>query len=170
MDRTALRADCAQCAALCCVALAFDRSEHFAHDKPAGEACAMLSACGTCRIHGERAARGYGGCIAYDCLGAGQRATRMFAGRAWRDDPGVARAMFDAFSRLRRVHDLLLLLDQAGRLSLTPAQRLTCGQLWAMLAAADTPEALAALERTRVEAQVLQFLASLKPAASRVRG
>ncbi len=79
---------------MCCVALAFDRSPLFAYDKPAGEPCANLSATGRCAIHTERAAKGFAGCEAYDCLGAGQAVTQGQArrGRSWRDDPALLRA------------------------------------------------------------------------------
>jgi hypothetical protein len=39
MDDALLRAECARCAALCCVTLAFDASDLFAFDKAAGEPC-----------------------------------------------------------------------------------------------------------------------------------
>ena len=38
-SRARLRADCARCAGLCCVAPAFAASADFAIDKPAGHAC-----------------------------------------------------------------------------------------------------------------------------------
>jgi hypothetical protein len=39
MDDAEFRGDCARCAGLCCVLLAFDRGPLFAFDKPAGIAC-----------------------------------------------------------------------------------------------------------------------------------
>jgi hypothetical protein len=64
MTSTDLRADCARCAALCCLALAFDRSPLFAFDKAAGEPCANLGSRGRCLIYAERAAKGFAGCQA----------------------------------------------------------------------------------------------------------
>jgi len=125
MASSTLRGDCAQCAALCCVALAFDRSSQFAFDKPAGEPCANLSAEGRCAIYAERAAKGFPGCQAYDCLGAGQAVTQgLFDGRSWRDDPALLRPMTDAFTVMRQAREALVLLRQAHRLPLPqPAAR-----------------------------------------------
>ncbi len=122
MTSSTLRGDCAQCAALCCVALAFDRSPLFAYDKPAGEPCANLCAEGRCAIHAERMARGFAGCEAYDCLGAGQAVTQgLFGGRSWRDDPALLGPMMDAFAVMRPAREALALLRQARRLPLPAA-------------------------------------------------
>ena len=119
MTSSTLRGDCAQCAALCCVALAFDRSPLFAFDKPAGERCANLSAKGRCAIHAERTARGFAGCEAYDCQGAGQAVTQgLFGGRSWRDDPALLGPMIRAFAVMRPAHEALGLLRLARRMSL----------------------------------------------------
>jgi hypothetical protein len=119
MIPSTLRGDCAQCAALCCVALAFDRSALFAYDKPAGEPCANLGAKGRCMIHAERTGRGFAGCEGYDCLGAGQAVTQdLFGGRSWRDDPALLAPMIDAFAVMRPAHEALSLLRLARRMSL----------------------------------------------------
>lgn len=119
MPSTDLRADCARCAALCCVALAFDRSALFASDKAAGEPCANLGAKGRCAIHAERAAKGFAGCEAYQCLGAGQAVTQgLFGGKSWQDDPALLGPMMRAFAVLRPAHETLDLLRRATRLSL----------------------------------------------------
>jgi hypothetical protein len=111
-----LRPDCSRCAALCCVALAFDRSEHFAFDKPAGRACRHL-AVHACAIHDELEARGFGGCARYDCAGAGQRVTmEIFGGRSWRDDPALLRPMMDAFAAVRDAHEALRAASAAKNL------------------------------------------------------
>ncbi len=87
-----LGADCRRCAGLCCFAQAFDRSELFAYDKPAGSNCRHLGADNRCAIHARRAAQGMAGCIGYDCLGAGQRVTtELFPGAEWRGAPEIAR-------------------------------------------------------------------------------
>jgi hypothetical protein len=122
MTSSTLRGDCAQCAALCCIALAFDRSPLFAFDKPAGEPCANLSAKGRCTIHTERAAKGFAGCEAYDCLGAGQAVTQgLFGGANWRDDPALLRPMMRAFAVMRPAHEALSLLRQVRELALPDA-------------------------------------------------
>ena len=126
MTSSTLRGDCAQCAALCCVALAFDRSTQFAYDKPAGEPCANLGAKGRCAIHAERAARGFPGCEAYDCLGAGQAVTQgLFGGASWREDPGLLGPMMRAFAVMRGVQETRQLLEQAAGLALPRAAKAT---------------------------------------------
>ena len=124
MNVATLRADCARCAALCCVALAFDRSHLFGFDKKAGEVCTNLDACGRCRIHASKARHGFAGCAAYDCAGAGQRVTpEIFGGRSWRDDPDLLLPMQRAFVAMSLVQQTLLLLAGARRLPLTDAER-----------------------------------------------
>ena len=119
MTSTDLRGDCARCAALCCVALAFDRSPVFAFDKAAGEPCANLGRKGRCAIHAERAVKGFAGCEAYDCLGAGQAVTQgLFAGASWQDDPALLEPMMRAFAVMRPAHEALDLLRRVARLPL----------------------------------------------------
>jgi hypothetical protein len=65
-----LRADCASCFGLCCVALPFARSADFAADKPAGRPCANLREDFRCGIHGRLRDKGYQGCTVFDCFGA----------------------------------------------------------------------------------------------------
>jgi hypothetical protein len=126
MTATALRADCARCAALCCVALAFDRSVLFAFEKAAGEVCPNLDRCGRCRVHAVKAQAGFAGCAGYDCAGAGQRVTQeVFGGRSWREQPELLAPMAQAFTILRQVHELLLLLREARRLPLSAAEEAT---------------------------------------------
>lgn len=105
-----LSADCGRCAGLCCVALAFDRGPLFGYDKPAGEACRHLSPTHRCTIHANRAARGFAGCAAYDCLGAGQAATALFSGTL--PSESTYRARLTAFRILREVHTLAAALTR----------------------------------------------------------
>jgi len=130
------------------VALAFDKSALFAFDKAAGEPCRHLDGQGGCAIHAARAARGFRGCMAYDCLGAGQRVTQaMFRGRSWRDDPALLAPMVRAFLAVERAHRLLQLLSEAARLPLTPADERRRGELEvAVQLAGAEPEAVARLE------------------------
>ena len=105
--RADLRADCGRCAALCCVAPVFARSADFAIDKPAGRPCPNLRHDFRCGIHGGLRERGFAGCDAFDCFGAGQQAVQVtFGGRDWRQDPQTAEEMFGAFSVLRQLHEL----------------------------------------------------------------
>src|SRR3954454_1318684 len=109
-----LRADCARCAGLCCVALPFARSADFAVDKPAGTPCTHLQTDFRCGIHDSPRDRGFAGCTVFDCLGAGQKVTQVvFGGRDWRADPGTARDMFAVFPVVRQLHELLAYLAEA---------------------------------------------------------
>ena len=164
-----LREDCSNCAALCCVALAFDKSELFAIDKANGQPCPNLVAGGACAIHSKLAARGFGGCVRYSCNGAGQRVVQeLFEGRSWQDEHELLTPMLRCFSILGQIHDLLILLRAAEKLDL-PSQRM--GKL-ARLRRELNPEngwsiaGLETLELKRIKVDVQQFLQSLKPFVS----
>lgn len=101
---TELLSDCARCAALCCVELAFDRSEAFAFDKPAGEPCRHLQA-NRCSVHALREESGLGGCVAYECFGAGPRATAL---------GGTDAERRERFALLRGLHEAWWLLVSCG--------------------------------------------------------
>jgi uncharacterized protein YjbI with pentapeptide repeats len=149
--RSSLRADCARCAGLCCVAPAFSASADFAIDKAAGQACPNLRPDFRCGIHARLRQRGFPGCAAYDCFGAGQKVTQVtFGGQDWRRAPGIAAQMFRVFTVMRQLHELLwylgeaLALPAAGTLhtelgrAFEETERLTRG----------TPAAIEALEMT----------------------
>jgi hypothetical protein len=92
------------------VAPAFARSADFAIDKPAHQPCPNLGKDFRCGIHNELRDRGFPGCTAFDCFGAGQRLTQeMFGGQNWRSEPH----MLTAFGPLRRLHELLWYLAEA---------------------------------------------------------
>lgn len=109
-SRTDLKADCANCFGLCCVALTFSKSADFAIDKSAGEACPNLSDDFRCTIHTKLRSQGFPGCTVYDCFGAGQEISRR-AGASWREQDG--REMFAALPILRQLHELLWYLTEA---------------------------------------------------------
>jgi uncharacterized protein YjbI with pentapeptide repeats len=116
-DRPALRADCASCFGLCCVALHFSASADFAIDKDAGRPCPHLRRDFRCGIHDRLRQEGFSGCAAYDCFGAGQQVSQVtFGGRDWRDAPEIARPMFEVFPVMRQLHELLWYLAEALRL------------------------------------------------------
>jgi pentapeptide repeat protein len=134
--RRELRADCERCAALCCVGPAFSASAEFAIDKPAGQPCPHLRADFRCSIHDRLRPSGFGGCAAFDCLGAGQQVVQVtFGGRDWRAEPGIAPRMFAAFAVMRWLHELLWHLNEA--VALQPAEPL----------ASELEEAYSATER-----------------------
>lgn len=118
-----LRADCASCFGLCCVALHINRSAEFALDKPAGQPCVNLGDDFRCGIHAHLRERGFSGCTVFDCFGAGQKVSQItFAGTDWRTDPDLGRRMFATFPVMRQLHELLWLLTEA--LALSAAQPL----------------------------------------------
>jgi hypothetical protein len=164
MDEDAsLRADCARCVGLCCVALAFDRSPLFAEDKPAGQPCTHLRA-DRCSIHASRATRGYAGCVSYDCLGAGQLVTQLFDGRSWRDCADSGRAMFAAFAQARQVQQWRQLLLAAGDLQLTQALDRQRRMLIAQLRPAGgwSVHALDRIDGGEMRAEIAAFLGALR--------
>jgi hypothetical protein len=119
-----LRADCANCFGLCCVAPAFARSADFAVDKPAGQPCRNLGADFGCGIHRDLRASGFPGCEVFDCFGAGQQVAQVtYGGRSWHEEPGSATQMFAIFAVMRHLHELLWHLREAISLATDPALR-----------------------------------------------
>jgi Pentapeptide repeats (8 copies) len=109
-----LRADCASCFGLCCVAPAFARSADFALDKPAGRPCPNLLHDFRCGIHENLRPQGFSGCTVFDCLGAGQKVAQVtYHGRSWRDAPETADEMFEVFAVMRQLHEILWYLTEA---------------------------------------------------------
>lgn len=104
-----LRADCAACVGLCCVIPPFDALQGFGFDKAAETPCHHLCADHRCGIHADLEAQGFTGCMAFDCLGAGQQLTRLaqerFGSADWRGRPEVARWLFDAYAGMRRLQE-----------------------------------------------------------------
>ncbi|MFI6639888.1 pentapeptide repeat-containing protein [Streptomyces sp. NPDC050504] len=137
-DTDVLRADCANCFGLCCVALAFTASTDFAVDKAAGEPCANLREDFRCSVHTKLRSEGFQGCTVYDCFGAGQRISgTTFAGRNWREHPEERDEMFALLPVMRQLHELLWYVTQAlGRAAAAPVH----AELRALL---DETEALA---------------------------
>jgi hypothetical protein len=115
-----LKTDCSRCAALCCVMLAFDKGEDFGFDKNPCEPCRNLDT-HKCKIHDTLAQDGFRGCVAYDCLGAGNRVIQeVFGGTSWQSEPRLMPVMMEAFSAMREVHKRIDLLRAAAILSLDP--------------------------------------------------
>lgn len=125
--RLSLRADCERCFGLCCVAPAFSASTDFAIDKDAGQPCPNLQSDFRCAIHHRLRQQGFPGCTVYDCFGAGQQVAQVtFGGQDWRATPQIAAQMFEVFTIMRQLHELLWYLTEA--LTLQPARSLH-GQL-----------------------------------------
>lgn len=169
MDPADLRPDCSRCAALCCVAPAFDRSDEFAIDKPACVACPNLDGGDRCRIHDRLQKAGFGGCVIYDCLGAGQRVVQeLYAGRSWKDEPDLLPEMWTSLTALRGVHEQIQLLAMAAKAPLPPDERRILQALQAELEPADgwTPESLVFVAGPLSE-RVRAFLRTLRRHISR---
>ncbi|WP_181782160.1 pentapeptide repeat-containing protein, partial [Pseudonocardia pini] len=162
-----LRADCARCTGLCCVAPAFARSSDFAFDKPAGTPCRNLAADARCGIHADLRERGMPGCTVFDCFGAGQA---LSARVDWRvGDRGQA---FAAFSPLRDLHELLRYLVEARALV---AGTTSDGLLDELAAAIEETQRLseldpAALARLDVDAHRAAVNPLLNQVSTQVRG
>jgi hypothetical protein len=107
-----LRADCSRCAGLCCVVHAFYSDQGFAFDKPAHSACRHLTRENRCGIHAGLAARGFPGCVAFDCCGAGQRVMQeICSGTSWRtSDESAVRELFSAYVSSLALHRLMAML------------------------------------------------------------
>ena len=164
-DIPTLQADCSRCAALCCVAYAFDRSQGFAIDKPNGVPCPHLEGVSRCRIYPQREEMGFGACAQYDCHGAGQRVTQeVFDGKSWREEPQLLPRMVDALISMRTVHELILLLNEARAVPLTRRDRLIHRVLMARLVPAGgwSEEGLLELRKGKLERCVRRFLKSLR--------
>ena len=116
-DRSGLRANCADCFALCCTAFGFQRSADFPIDKPAGVPCLNLADDFSCTIHASLRARGFGGCTVFDCFGAGQHVSQnLFGGTSWRERPDTRTEMFTTFAVVRQLHEMLwYLIEAIGR-------------------------------------------------------
>ena len=121
LERIASRSDCANCAALCCVAYPSDDMPGFAASKRSGEPCPRLAQCGTCTIYEDRERLGFGGCIAYECFGAGQFVTQALSHRGAQPGRTVAtQAMIDRFLQVRPAFDLLHLAQRLAGDNLPP--------------------------------------------------
>lgn len=144
------------------MAPAFAASADFAIDKPAGRPCPNLRPDFRCGIHTELRSRGFPGCVVFDCFGAGQRVTQVaFGGRDWRDDQATAQAMFDTFTVLRPLHELLWHLTEALTMELPTPLRAALAEALAAtdrLAGGD-PESLRSLAVDAYRSRVVPLLA-----------
>lgn len=109
-----LRADCENCFGLCCVALPYAKSADFAFDKDGGTPCRNLQANYLCGIHNDLRNKGFRGCSAYECFGAGQKVSQStYNGKDWRTNKDVAQEMFDVYPIMQQLHEMLWYLNEA---------------------------------------------------------
>lgn len=109
-----LKIDCLRCCGLCCTALYCAKTDGFPSDKEAGIPCACLGPDFHCMIHGELAAKKLKGCMAFDCLGAGQKVTGSYGGADWKNSPEIAQQMFAVFLVVFQLHQMLWYLAEAS--------------------------------------------------------
>ena len=102
-----LKTDCSRCRGICCTALYYAESEGFPADKEAGKPCAYLGEDFRCAVHSSLNRRGLKGCMAFDCLGAGNRACGEW-------DGGSREALFARFHSLFSLHQTLWYLAEAA--------------------------------------------------------
>jgi len=96
--------------------------------------CHYLAQDFSCSIHAKREQLGYDGCEAFDCLGAGQRASAIFAGQNWRRDPAIARRLYASFSNLMRLQEMRQAFETASALDIDAALHDERGSLLEALA------------------------------------
>lgn len=109
-----LNIGCESCCGLCCVALYCMKTDGFPRDKAAGTPCQHLMADFRCAIHGQLATEKLKGCMAYDCFGAGQMVTQLYPPNSnWMTNPQQAQEMFQLFSTVFQLHQMLWYLIQA---------------------------------------------------------
>ncbi|MFE8698895.1 pentapeptide repeat-containing protein [Cytobacillus sp. FJAT-53684] len=109
-----LRSDCENCFGLCCVALPYAKSADFAVNKEGGTPCSNLQADFRCMIHNQLREKGFRGCVAYECFGAGQKVSQVtYGGKDWRDYPATAKEMFEILPRMQQLHEMLYYLNEA---------------------------------------------------------
>lgn len=110
-----LKIDCEKCFGLCCVALYFSASEGFPTNKDAGKPCINLQPDFKCSVHKNLRKNGLKGCIAYHCLGAGQKVSQVtYGGHSWKKSPEISKQMFDVFLVMRQLHEMIWYLTQAA--------------------------------------------------------
>lgn len=109
-----LQADCEKCFGLCCVALYFSAAEGFPVNKDAGKPCINLKDDFRCNVHNNLVKKGLKGCIAYDCLGAGQKVAQVtYCGNDWISNKDAAKEMFEVFVVMKQLHEMLWYLTEA---------------------------------------------------------
>jgi uncharacterized protein YjbI with pentapeptide repeats len=109
-----LRADCENCFGLCCVALPYAKSADFAFDKDGRTPCRNLQSNYLCGIHNDLRNKGFRGCSAYECFGAGQKVSQStYNGKDWRTNKDVAQEMFDVYPIMQQLHEMLWYLNEA---------------------------------------------------------
>jgi uncharacterized protein YjbI with pentapeptide repeats len=117
MNYKELQPDCEKCFGLCCVALYFSSMDGFPVNKDAGKPCINLKGDFKCKVHEDLNKKGLKGCIAYDCIGAGQKVAQVtYSGHDWKENLESSKQMFDVFIIMKQFHEMLWYLNEAVRL------------------------------------------------------
>jgi Pentapeptide repeats (8 copies) len=123
--------------------------------------CPNLRPDDRCGIHDRLRDRGFPGCVAFDCFGAGQQVTQVtFGGHTWRESPELASAMFAVLPVMRQLHEILWYLAEAAGL---PAAAPLHGEVGAARErtgrlAAGSPDELTSLDVAAVRGEVGDLL------------
>jgi hypothetical protein len=168
-DLTALVADCAACAGLCCVAPGFDAGDDFAFDKRALAPCRHLGHDNLCRIHETLEEDGFKGCSRFDCKGAGPYVmTHIFPRARWRKDRELLENIAEAYRRMRAICDMIELMRVAQNLPLSPRQEQARADMLARLLPeiAWSAQSLATAEETGLLKEARATLTSFRDAVS----
>ncbi|MFP9170424.1 pentapeptide repeat-containing protein, partial [Enterococcus faecalis] len=76
--------------------------------------CRNLQSNYQCSIHKDLREKGFRGCSAYECFGAGQKVSQItYEGKDWRNSPETANQMFDVFPIMQQLHEMLWYLHEA---------------------------------------------------------
>lgn len=136
------RIDCTRCCGLCCVALYFSKFDGFPADKEAGTPCRYLDPDFRCSIHNDFIGTNMKGCRAYECAGAGQLVTALYAGQNWQSDPHIAQEMCDVFVKVHLLQQaswyLLEILTLPAASPLYEETQAHIGQLAALMQSGPT--------------------------------
>ncbi len=163
-----LKSDCTHCFALCCNAFGFSSSSDFAIDKPAGAPCPNLGPGHACRIHRSLRPRGFRGCAVFDCFGAGQAVSQRLFGGIEPDRPEDRRTMFDAFTIVRQLHEMLWHLEEAEARTFDPDAARAAQDLAALVATTSRGH-LDDLRSTDMSALHSRVAAALREISEEVR-
>lgn len=113
-----LKIDCEKCSGLCCVALYCMKTDGFPANKEAGKPCKQLMPDFRCSIHSKLASKNMRGCLAYDCFGAGQKATQIYYQYGtWKTNSEQAKEIFEVFITIVLLHQILWYLIEAYSLT-----------------------------------------------------
>lgn len=144
-----LKIDCKKCSGLCCTALYFSKTEGFPNDKPAGKPCTNLMSDYGCAVHNKLMQYNLKGCMAFDCLGAGQKVTSdIYGGVSWKNQPERAEEIFRVFLAVWQLHQMVWYLAEAA--AIVPAEELA-DQITALIGEYQNMTALSPMEILQID-------------------